>query len=92
LLDHPHYTRPAEFRGHEVPEVLMSGNHAAIERWRRQERIRRTLARRPDLLATATLNDDERRELRLLELKNGKESDSASTPDGSARSSWTDKE
>jgi tRNA (guanine37-N1)-methyltransferase len=92
LLDHPHYTRPAEFRGREVPEVLMSGNHAAIERWRRQERIRRTLTRRPDLLETATLNDDDRRELRLLELKKGRESDPASTPDGSARSSWTDKE
>jgi tRNA (guanine37-N1)-methyltransferase len=92
LLDHPHYTRPAEFRGHAVPDVLMSGNHAAIERWRGQERIRRTLARRPELLESATLNDDERRELRLLESKNGTESGSASTPDGSARRSWTDKE
>lgn len=63
LLDHPHYTRPAEFRGRAVPEVLLSGNHAGIERWRRQERIRRTGERRPDLLDTAELTDAERRDL-----------------------------
>jgi tRNA (guanine37-N1)-methyltransferase len=51
LLDHPHYTRPAEFRGHPVPEVLLSGNHAEIERWRRDEAERRTRERRPDLLS-----------------------------------------
>lgn len=62
LLDHPHYTRPAEFRGRAVPDVLLSGNHAAIERWRRQERIRRTGERRPDLLETADLTDEERRD------------------------------
>ncbi|MBI4728471.1 MAG: tRNA (guanosine(37)-N1)-methyltransferase TrmD [Acidobacteria bacterium] len=50
LLDFPHYTRPAEFRGMGVPEVLVSGNHAEIERWRREEAARRTRARRPDLL------------------------------------------
>jgi len=50
LLDHPHYTRPADFRGHAVPEVLLSGDHAAIERWRREEAERRTRERRPDLL------------------------------------------
>jgi len=63
LLDHPHYTRPAVFRGHAVPDVLVSGHHGAIERWRRIERVRRTLERRPDLLDTAELSDDERREL-----------------------------
>ncbi|MEO8480603.1 MAG: tRNA (guanosine(37)-N1)-methyltransferase TrmD [Acidobacteriota bacterium] len=63
LLDHPHYTRPAIFRGHAVPDVLVSGHHGAIERWRRTERVRRTLERRPDLLETAALSDDERREL-----------------------------
>ncbi|HWB31047.1 MAG TPA: tRNA (guanosine(37)-N1)-methyltransferase TrmD [Vicinamibacterales bacterium] len=63
MLDHPHYTRPATFRGRAVPDVLVSGNHAAIERWRRIERVRRTLERRPDLLETAALTDDERREL-----------------------------
>ncbi len=50
MLDHPHYTRPAEFRGMAVPDVLMSGHHAQIERWRRAERERRTSERRPDLL------------------------------------------
>ncbi len=50
LLDCPHYTRPAVFRDRPVPDVLLSGHHAEIERWRRRERIRRTLARRPDLI------------------------------------------
>jgi len=50
LLDYPHYTRPAEFRGMRVPEVLVSGDHAAIQRWRREEALRRTKERRPDLL------------------------------------------
>jgi tRNA (guanine37-N1)-methyltransferase len=50
LLDHPQYTRPAEFRGHSVPDVLLSGDHAAIDRWRREEAKRRTEERRPDLL------------------------------------------
>jgi tRNA (guanine37-N1)-methyltransferase len=66
LLDHPHYTRPAVFRGRAVPDVLVSGHHGAIERWRRTERVRRTLERRPDLLETAALSDDERRELNEL--------------------------
>jgi tRNA (guanine37-N1)-methyltransferase len=51
LLDHPHYTRPAEFRGMPVPEVLRSGNHAEIERWRREAAIEKTRRNRPDLLA-----------------------------------------
>ena len=63
LLDHPHYTRPAVCRGQSVPDVLVSGNHAEIERWRRRERVRRTLARRPDLIEHASLTPDERREL-----------------------------
>ncbi|HXZ03645.1 MAG TPA: tRNA (guanosine(37)-N1)-methyltransferase TrmD [Ktedonobacteraceae bacterium] len=49
MLEYPHYTRPSEFRGWSVPEVLLSGNHAEIARWRRKESIRRTRARRPDL-------------------------------------------
>jgi tRNA (guanine37-N1)-methyltransferase len=49
LLDHPHYTRPADFRGLRVPDVLLSGNHAAIDSWRREEAERRTTERRPDL-------------------------------------------
>jgi tRNA (guanine37-N1)-methyltransferase len=60
LLDHPHYTRPAEFQGWSVPGVLLSGHHQEIGRWRRREAIRRTLARRPDLLASATLDEVER--------------------------------
>jgi tRNA (guanine37-N1)-methyltransferase len=53
VLDHPHYTRPAEFEGRAVPAVLLSGHHAEIEKWRRRERLRRTLERRPDLLERA---------------------------------------
>jgi len=49
LLEYPHYTRPAEFRGWKVPEVLVSGNHSAIERWRRAQAVKRTAERRPDL-------------------------------------------
>lgn len=59
-LDHPHYTRPAEFRGMRVPEVLLSGHHAAIRRWRKREALRATLERRPDLLAQAPLDEEER--------------------------------
>jgi tRNA (guanine37-N1)-methyltransferase len=55
LLEYPHYTRPAEFRGWRVPDVLLSGNHAAIARWRRKESLRRTRARRPDLFARLEL-------------------------------------
>ena len=50
LLEYPHYTRPAEFRGWKVPDVLLSGHHGNVERWRRKESLRRTLKRRPDLL------------------------------------------
>jgi tRNA (guanine37-N1)-methyltransferase len=66
LLEHPHYTRPAEYRGHVVPEVLLSGHHAQIARWRRQESLRRTLQRRPDLLAAAELSDEDRAYLQEL--------------------------
>ena len=61
LLDWPHYTRPEEFEGRRVPEVLMSGNHAAIERWRMQQALGRTLERRPDLLAKLQLTAEQRR-------------------------------
>jgi len=60
LLDHPHYTRPAEVAGHAVPEVLLSGHHAEVRRWRRQMALRRTLERRPALLDTAELDDEQR--------------------------------
>jgi tRNA (guanine37-N1)-methyltransferase len=61
LLEYPQYTRPAEFRGWAVPEVLLSGHHAEIAKWRRRERLLRTLERRPDLLESAPLTEAERR-------------------------------
>lgn len=67
LLDHPHYTRPAEFEGRKVPDVLLSGHHGDIERWRRREALRRTLERRPDLLAGATLDVEQRKLLQDLQ-------------------------
>ena len=60
LLQHPLYTRPAEFRGMAAPDVLRSGNHAEIQRWRRRQSLERTLRLRPDLLATAPLNNADR--------------------------------
>jgi tRNA (guanine37-N1)-methyltransferase len=60
LLDYPHYTRPAEIAGHRVPDVLLSGHHGDVRRWRRKAALMRTLERRPDLIATATLDDEER--------------------------------
>jgi tRNA (guanine37-N1)-methyltransferase len=66
LLEYPHYTRPPEFRGWRVPEVLLSGNHGEIARWRRQEALRRTFARRPDLLTRAPLTAKDREFLRSL--------------------------
>ncbi|MBE0501417.1 MAG: tRNA (guanosine(37)-N1)-methyltransferase TrmD [Desulfuromonadales bacterium] len=59
LLEYPQYTRPADFEGELVPEVLLSGHHAAIDVWRRHEQLRRTFERRPDLLDSATLSDDD---------------------------------
>jgi len=61
LLDCPHYTRPPNFRGMQVPEVLLSGNHDEIRRWRRQASLQRTLERRPDLLDSVKLSKDDRR-------------------------------
>ncbi|MFP3975192.1 MAG: tRNA (guanosine(37)-N1)-methyltransferase TrmD [Chloroflexota bacterium] len=61
LLEYPQYTRPQSFRGWEVPSILLSGNHAEIAKWRRQQAILRTLARRPALLENAQLSEEERR-------------------------------
>ena len=66
LLQHPQYTRPSEFRGWAVPEVLLSGDHAGIARWRRQQSLRRTLLRRPDLLESAQLSEEDRRFIETL--------------------------
>jgi tRNA (guanine37-N1)-methyltransferase len=60
ILEGPHYTRPALFRGLQVPQVLQDGDHGKIEAWRRREALRRTWQRRPDLLAKASLSDDEK--------------------------------
>jgi tRNA (guanine37-N1)-methyltransferase len=60
VLDYPHYTRPAEFGGLKVPEVLLSGHHAEVRRWRRKTALARTLDRRPELLDSAVLDDDDR--------------------------------
>jgi len=67
LLEGPHYTRPAVFRGWEVPEILRSGDHAAIARWRREQALLRTLQRRPDLLARADLTTQDREFLARFE-------------------------
>ena len=67
LLDYPHYTRPADFRGYAIPEVLARGDHAEIRRWRRRQALAKTLRNRPDLLARADLTPDDRRLLKQLE-------------------------
>jgi tRNA (guanine37-N1)-methyltransferase len=67
LLEYPHYTRPAEFRGWRVPDVLLSGDHARIARWRREQALLRTWQRRPDLLASAPLTEADLRYLDGLE-------------------------
>jgi tRNA (guanine37-N1)-methyltransferase len=61
LLEYPQYTRPAEFRGWKVPDILLSGNHGEIARWRRRQRVIRTAQRRPDLIDKACLSDEEKR-------------------------------
>jgi len=61
LLDYPHYTRPAEFRGMAVPEVLMAGNHEEIRRWRRRTALEKTLRNRPDLLSGAALSEEDKK-------------------------------
>jgi tRNA (guanine37-N1)-methyltransferase len=61
LLEYPHYTRPPEFRGWRVPEILLSGDHAKIAKWRREQSLLRTLERRPDLLEMAELSEKERK-------------------------------
>ncbi|OIO85428.1 MAG: tRNA (guanosine(37)-N1)-methyltransferase TrmD [Anaerolineae bacterium CG2_30_58_95] len=69
LLEYPHYTRPPEFRGWRVPEILLSGDHAKIAKWRREQSLLRTLERRPDLLETAELSEKERKFVESLKSK-----------------------
>lgn len=66
LLDYPHYTRPADFSGLRVPDVLLNGDHQQIRRWRREQQLRKTLANRPDLLEGAALSDEDRRILNSI--------------------------
>jgi tRNA (guanine37-N1)-methyltransferase len=70
LLEYPHYTRPEDFRGWKVPEVLLSGNHKSIAQWRREQALKRTLLRRPDLLESLELNKKEKEFLKKLEDEN----------------------
>jgi tRNA (guanine37-N1)-methyltransferase len=63
LLEHPHYTRPSEFRGFKVPDVLLSGNHANIDQWRREQSLYRTWSRRPDLLKNTELTTSEQQKI-----------------------------
>lgn len=67
LLEYPHYTRPAEFRGWKVPDILLSGHHANIETWRREQALKRTLQRRPDLLDKIILSDQDRKVIKRLQ-------------------------
>ncbi len=66
LLDYPEYTRPASYEGASIPDILLSGHHAKIDQWRRQQALKRTLARRPDLLDKANLTEEERALLAAL--------------------------
>lgn len=75
LLEYPHYTKPPEFRGWKVPEVLQTGNHARIEQWRREQALLRTYHRRPDMLDKAELTDKDRKYIEGLRLKGSKDSD-----------------
>ena len=66
LLEYPHYTKPPEFRGWKVPDVLTSGDHAKIDKWRREQALRRTLQKRPDMLAKAELTEADKKFLNML--------------------------
>jgi tRNA (guanine37-N1)-methyltransferase len=71
LLEYPQYTRPATFRGWDVPDVLLSGHHAEIRRWRHERALNVTLERRPDLLAEASLTEADREQLNRLGRETG---------------------
>ena len=70
LLEYPHYTRPPEFRGWQVPEVLLSGDHGRIEKWRREQSLIRTFKRRPDILEKAELNEEDKKIVEHLKSEN----------------------
>lgn len=71
LLEYPHYTRPAEFMGWKVPDILLSGHHGEVAKWRRRERLKATLLRRPELLETAELSESDRALLAEIERELG---------------------
>lgn len=73
LLEYPQYTRPTVFRGWAVPEILLSGHHAKIARWRREQALARTLERRPELLDKACLTQDDRRFVEIIKASEGKD-------------------
>jgi len=73
LLDYPHYTRPAEFAGLRVPEVLMNGDHQLIRRWRREQQLRKTLANRPDLIERASLSAEDEKILKAIKLEDSRQ-------------------
>ncbi len=77
LLEYPQYTRPPEFRGWRVPEILLGGNHGAVARWRRKEALRRTRERRPDLLARAALSALDQQLLAEIEAEDAQAAESA---------------
>jgi tRNA (guanine37-N1)-methyltransferase len=69
LLEYPHYTRPTEFRGWKVPDVLLSGDHAKIEKWRREQALRRTFQKRPDMLEKVELDQEDKKIVERLKSK-----------------------
>ena len=73
LLEYPHYTKPAEFRGWKVPEILLSGDHAKIEKWRREQALTRTFNKRPDMLEKAELSKTDKKFIQGLQSKNEKQ-------------------
>ena len=75
LLEYPHYTKPPDYRGWKVPDILQTGNHAKIDRWRREQALARTYRRRPDMLEKAELTDKDRKFVEGLQLKGSDESD-----------------
>ncbi|MGB8984761.1 MAG: tRNA (guanosine(37)-N1)-methyltransferase TrmD [Anaerolineales bacterium] len=77
LLEYPHYTRPPEFRGWQVPEVLLSGDHARIEKWRREQAISRTLTRRPDIFERAELSAEDQKIVERLKSESRGKTDNA---------------
>jgi tRNA (guanine37-N1)-methyltransferase len=86
LLEYPQYTRPEEYRGMRVPDILLSGNHGEVDRWRRRQALRRTFERRPDLLDGAPLTDRDRAELEELR-RGGDTSDAGAGPADGERAS-----